>query len=438
MVFDRSAGPSVTPLLRYIDSSPSPYHAIEAALAMLAAAGFTRLEEGEAWALEPGKSYMAVRGGKTLVAWRQGTAHPAEAGFRLVGAHSDSPVLKLRPRPDMDARGLKYLTTEVYGGPLLNTWFDRDLKLAGALYCGEDKLERVLVDLPGLNLRTVSLAIHLRKDKGSDTFTLDREKDLAVVAGAGKESAFDLVRSALASQLDRDPGPVISFDLSLGDAAPATRIGAEGELISAPRLDNLFSCYAALAALLAAPAAMPFTTGAVIYDAEEIGSQTYGGARSNFAEGVLSRIVAASGASPEDVWRAKARSLIVSADMAHAEHPAFASATDPGHVPEINKGLAIKNGPMGNYAVGPAAEAWFELVCRKVGLTLQRFRYRCDHGRGSSIGPIVTTALGIEGIDVGAPMLAMHSARELAGAADIDHAIAAFTAFYSSEEPLPF
>jgi len=421
------------PFLRFIDHSPSPYHAIAEAAALLTAAGFIPLTESERWTLAPGGAYFVVRGGKSLIAWRQGTAPVADAGFRLVAAHSDSPVLKLRPRPDLDAKGLRLLTAEVYGGPLLSTWFDRELKLAGAVWCSGDAVKRHLVDL-GLPVRLVSLAIHLKQDKTSDSFTLDREKDLSVFVGQGAKPGMALVRDAITEALGSDPGPILSLDLSLGDAAPASRLGAEGELISAPRLDNLFSAYTALLALSETSAPRETTTGVIIYDAEEIGSQTYTGARSNFVEGVIERIV---GGASEDVWRAKARSILISADMAHGEHPAFTTATDPVHVPALNGGLAVKSGVMGNYAIGPAVEAWFLSVCDEAKVPLQRFRYRCDHGRGSSIGPMATAGLGIAGIDVGAPMLAMHSVRELAGSTDIDHSIRAFAAMFAARDPLP-
>ncbi|MDR3527627.1 MAG: M18 family aminopeptidase [Rhizomicrobium sp.] len=421
-------------LLAFLNKAPSPYHAVVEAAALLTAAGFSELSESGRWQLEAGKGYFVIRGGKTIVAWRQGTGIAAEEGLRIVVAHTDSPTLKLRPRPDMKSRNQRYLTTEIYGGPLLYSWLDRDLKLSGALYCGDTDITRVLVSLDQLPVRAVSLAIHLRQDKGSDSYSFDREKDFALVIGDGEASGMELIAEAAKAQLGSDPGPILSLDLELSDADPARRIGAGGSLISAPRLDNLFSCYTALAALLAQPSVRPWTQMVALYDSEEIGSQTYTGARSNTVDGIIHRVVGAT--AEEEVWRAKARSVVVSADMAHSEHPGFISATDPGHVPELNKGLALKSGSMGNYAIGPAAEAWFSLICKKAGVPLQRFRYRCDHGRGSSIGPIMTTSLGISGIDVGSPMLAMHSARELAGAGDVALTIAAFTAFFAAEDRL--
>lgn len=426
--------PYTEPFLAYIDASPSPYHAVAEAARLLTEAGFTALEEGARWDLQPGAAYFVIRGGKSLMAWRQGTGPAGDAGLRLIGAHSDSPVLKLRPRPDLDAKGVKLLTAEVYGGPLLNTWFDRELKLAGAVWCGGDRVKCHLVSLDNLPVRLVSLAIHLKADKGSDSFTLDREKDLAVLVGQSGASSLELLNNAIADALGGNPGPILSMDLSLGDAMPAQCIGTEKELISAPRLDNLFSAYTALMALIETDAPTASTIGAIIYDAEEIGSQTYAGARSNFVEGVVERIV---GGVPEDVWRAKAHSVIISADMAHAEHPAFTAATDPVTVPALNGGLAVKTGVQGNYAIGPAIEAWFLHLCDEAKVPLQRFRYRCDHGRGSSIGPMATSGLGIAGIDVGAPMLAMHSIRELAGAADLGASIRAFAAFYAARGAIP-
>ncbi|GAA0546064.1 aspartyl aminopeptidase [Rhizomicrobium palustre] len=423
--------------LAFLEKSASPYHAVAECAAQLTAAGFTELAESARWQLEPGKGYFVVRGGKAILAWRQGLASAAEEGVRIIVAHTDSPVLKVRPRPDMKSRNLRCLTTEIYGGPLLYTWLDRDLKLTGALYCGETAIERVLVDLDELPVRAVSLAIHLRQDKGSDTYTFEREKDFAIVVGDGETAGLDLIHNAVTQKLGRDPGPILSFDLELNTTDKPKLVGENGRLISAQRLDNLFSCYTALTALIENPAPTSWTNAIALYDSEEIGSRTHTGAQSNTMDGILHRIVAASGTAEEDIWRAKARSVVISADMAHSEHPAFVSATDPVTVPELNKGLALKSGAMGNYAIAPGAEAWFSLTCKKAGVPLQRFRYRCDHGRGSSIGPIMTTVLGITGIDVGSPMLAMHSAREMAGAEDLAFAIHAFAAAFTTEEKLP-
>jgi aspartyl aminopeptidase len=423
-------------LLHYIDKSPSPYHAVREARAMLGAAGFTELREADRWDVQAGQGYFVIRGGKTIVAWRQGSGPVAEAGFRIIAAHSDSPVLKLRPRPDLKVRDGGYLTTEIYGSPLLHTWLDRDLHLAGAIFHrdGARGIQCSLVHVDDLRLRAISLAPHLKQEHKIDGVIIDLQKDLPLAFTQGDGDIVDTLRARVADAGGFKPEQLLNFDLCLADAQPSSFGGHAREFISAPRLDNLFSSWCAVAALVGCESASPHTSVSVLYDSEEIGSQTWTGARSNFLDSILHRVSCGSADSAEDFWRAKSRSILLSADMAHAEHPSFKDATDPHHVPEINKGVAIKSSAKGNYAIGHAASAWLEMICRDAGLSLQRFMYRCDHGGGSSVGPIVSTNLGICGVDVGAPMLAMHSAREFAGASDVGHALAVFGAFFASTD----
>ena len=415
-------------LLRFIDASPSPYHAILAAKALLEGAGFRERREGDRWTVEPGQAYFTVRGGKTIVAWRQGSRPVAEAGFHIVAAHSDSPVLKLRPRPGLRVGEVGYLTTAIYGSPLLHTWLDRDLCLAGAVYLADDGPSPRIVHAPDLKLRALSLAPHLRRGMKAEGLVIDMQKDLPLIFTEGAEDTV----TQLFERLGFDQRQVLAFDLSLADTQPGALVGQAQSFISAPRLDNLFSTYCALSALVGTAADREHTSVAAIYDSEEIGSQTWTGAGSNVLDAVLQRLNNASGGDVEDLLRAKARSVLVSADMAHGEHPSFTEATDPVHVPRLNKGLAIKSGERGNYAMGHDAAAWFEAVCRGAGLTPQRFMYRCDHGGGSSVGPIISTGLGVSGVDVGAGMIGMHSIRELAGAQDVALSIRAFSAFLAA------
>ena len=424
--------------LSFIDASPSPFHAVEEARAMLIAAGFVELRETDRWTLEAGGAYFFVRGGKTVLAWRQGAAAPAEAGLRIIAAHSDSPVLKVRVKPGKTARDQYLLATEIYGSPLLYTWLDRDLKFAGRLYYrGKDGLAQFsLIDRDDLLVRVNSLAPHLRKTRGIETVTLDKHNDLAVTLCGLADGDGDVGGAPFPAVLydaigvSADDG--LGYELCLADTLPACLTGSDRSFISAPRLDNLFSAWCALSALCHA-SQQAQTQLAVVYDAEEIGSETWTGAGSNILDMALARINGASGGDGEDLARAKARSIFISADMAHAEHPSHPDATDPDHVPAINGGLAVKTSARGNYAIGQPAAAWFANVCADARLSLQRFMYRCDHGGGSSVGPIVSTSAGICGIDVGAPMLAMHSIREMAGAHDLEHTIKAFTAFYVSD-----
>ncbi len=399
---------------------------------MLKAVGFSELGEADRWSLEPGSGYYLCRGGRSLIAWRQGHGKVEDHGFRIIAAHTDSPVLKLRPRPGLRVRGIGYLTTEVYGSALLHTWLDRDLKIAGAIYYADatGALNTQIVELADPPVRAMSLAPHLKKERKIEQLTLDLQKDLPVIYAQESDDPFEpLLRSLLGADPDRN---ILHTDLFLSDTQPSALIGKNKEFISAPRLDNLFSCFASLTALTRCGKDKLHTSVVALYDAEEIGSQTWTGAKSNLLDGTLMRMVAEGTGEAERLLRAKARSVLISADMAHGEHPSFPDATDPVHVPQLNNGLAVKSSARGNYATGNYAAAWFVNLCQQAEIPLQTFMYRCDHGGGSSVGPIISTGVGICGFDVGAPMIAMHSIRELAGTYDIDTAITAFALVYTS------
>lgn len=425
---------SAPDLIRYLDASPSPWHAIAAARARLEAAGFRERSEADRWDVAPGEAGFAIRGGKTIVAWRQGRRPPSEAGYRIVAAHSDSPVLKLRPRPGMAFNQLGYLTTAGYGSLLLHTWLDRDLCLAGAVYLADDagRTPR-LIHSPELKLRAMSLAPHLRRGaKGPEGLVIDIQKDLPLIFTHRVED----VVGQLFQDLGFDARDVLAFDLALSDTQPASLVGRSGAFISAPRLDNLFNAFCGLEALISTAADLDQTAVVAVYDAEEIGSQTWIGAGSNVLDAALHRLNAAAGGDMEDLLRAKARSVLLSADMAHGEHPSFPDATEPAHVPRLNGGIALKSSERGNYAIGHDAAAWLEWLCREAGLPTQKFMYRCDHGGGSSVGPIISTGLGVCGVDVGAAMIGMHSIRELAGAEDVGLATRAYSAFLAAPRSL--
>jgi aspartyl aminopeptidase len=423
-------------LLPFIDASPTPYHAVRQGKLLLGKAGFKQLQEADPWQLEPGGAYFVVRGGKTLIAWRQGSEPVSEHGFRIIAAHSDSPALKLRPDPILTGRGAGYLATEIYGSPLLYTWLDRDLFIAGNVYyeTKSGALSSKLIELREMRVRAISLAPHLRVEK-SDDLKIDRNKDFPVVVttdpGAAGEALLDAIRTEIPDQKT-----IRMLDGFLADAAPCALIGSERRFVSGPRLDNLFCSFATLSALAQCPPSSRHTSLASIFDAEEIGSAVWTGARSNALDTVLSRIALASDHDRAALERSKARSIILSADMAHAEHPSFPDATEPSHAPHLNKGIALKFGARGNYAIGPRATAWFRHICDLAGAPTQNFMYRCDHGGGSSVGPLITTNIGIEGVDVGAPMLAMHSVRELAGVDDLATLVKAFENTYTNNEAL--
>ena len=425
-------------LLDFINQSPSPYHVIESCTALLEAADFQFVPERERWQLEPGGRYYTTRGGKTLIAWREGLKVPAETGIRVIGAHSDSPTLKVKSSIGRTELNGELLSFDIYGSPLLHTWLDRDLELAGALYVRDgDAVESKLLRLSNLPVRLVSIAPHLKREKKIEGVTIDRQEDLLAFLSQTGKSCRESFLAVLEQHGNIDADKLLSFDLCVADLQPAAHAGMNEEFLSAPRLDNLFCAFAALKAILATPETEHGCMIA-IFDSEEIGSNTWTGARSNFADAVLERSNYVRGGTAEDLLRAKARSVLISADMAHAEHPseALKDSTDPENVPILNEGLAVKSSARGNYATGYPAESWFKRVCQDAGLNLQRFMYRCDHGGGSSIGPITTTALGICGIDVGAPMIAMHSAREFGGAQDFDQTCKAFEAVFVAPEGL--
>lgn len=421
---------NIAALIDFIDGSPSPYHSIAEMRRRLDASGYICLNEQDSWALEPGGKYYSIRGGKTLAAFRVGVAPPVEVGCRILAAHSDSPVLKVRPRPGYRARDAAMLTADVYGSPLLHTWLDRDLKIAGAVF---GKAGVKPIEIPSVRLRVNSLAPHLKSEMKTEQVLVDRQDDLKLTFSQSPGDIEEQLNEVL-SQASGSTDPVLSYDLCLADTQPTSLLGAGGEFISGPRLDNLFSSFCAFKALIDSRAT-PQTQIAVMFDSEEIGSGTWTGARSNVLEMLLTRLDATFGGSREDLFRLKARSMVLSADMAHAEHPSKIEATDPKHVPSLNGGLAVKSSAGAGYAIGHSTEAWFKAICHEAGLTLQHFKYRCDHGGGSSVGPHLTTQLGICGIDVGTPLLSMHSIREMGGAKDIAHAISAFNAFFESENP---
>jgi len=417
-------------LRAFVDASPTPFHLVGEMVRRLAGAGFTELAEVDRWDLSPGDQRYVVRDGGSVVAFRVGAAPLADAGVRLVGTHTDSPTFKVRPRYDVRRAGLKLVGVEPYGGLLAHTWLDRELTVAGRLATRDGALHRVV--LPGAPLRLPSLAIHL--DRGvRDGLVLDPQRQLVPVWGY--DGADDLVE-ALALVAGVPHTDVVGHDLVLTDSLPAAETGADGSWIAAPRLDNQGSCHSATLALLAAgPAA--HTQLLVANDHEEVGSGSAEGARGSFLADVLARLVAATGDGdidgprphdPQDLHRTVARSRLVSADMAHAVHPNFADRHEPQHAPALGGGPVLKLNANQSYATDAGSGGWFASRCADAGVPLQHFVTRADLPCGSTIGPLTATRLGIATVDVGSPMLAMHSCRELASAADVPLMVAALTA----------
>jgi aspartyl aminopeptidase len=410
-------------LRAFVDASPSPGHAVAELARRLAAAGFTELAETDAWDPAPGAGHYVVRHG-SLVAFRLGSRPLSAAGLRIIGAHTDSPTFKVRPHADVRQAGYRLVGVEPYGGGLWHTWLDRELTVAGrvALRGGGTALVR----LPGAPLRLPSLAIHLDRSV-KEGLTLDPQKHLVPVWDRDLGSEPGLAE-ALADAVGAEPDDVVGHDLVLADTQPAGVAGADGSWVAAPRLDNLGCCHSGLLALLAA-APGERTQVLVCNDHEEVGSGSMSGARGSFLEDVVHRLAAAT--DPGDaqaVHRAIARSVLGSADMAHAVHPTRSERHESEHRPELGGGPVLKLNANQAYATDAATGGWFTERCAEADVPVQRFVSRADLPCGSTIGPLTATRLGIATVDVGAPTLAMHSCRELVSALDVPLMVAALTA----------
>ncbi|QLL06897.1 M18 family aminopeptidase [Mycobacterium vicinigordonae] len=402
----------------FIDASPSPFHACATVAVRLLEAGYTELRELDRWPAEPGR-YFVVRAG-SLVAWHGGVAGTP---FRIVGAHTDSPNLRVKQHPDRVVAGWRVVALEPYGGAWLNSWLDRDLGISGRLSVREGSaVSHRLVRIDEPILRVPQLAIHLADDRKS--LTLDPQRHLNAIWGVGEGSFIDYVagRAGVAA------ADVLAADLMTHDLTPSAVIGADASLLSAPRLDNQASCYAGLEALLAAEPG-DFLPVLALFDHEEVGSTSDHGAQSNLLTTVLERIVLTAGGGREDYLRLLPASLLASADMAHATHPNYPERHEPGHWIEVNQGPVLKVHPNLRYATDGRTAAAFALACEQAGVSLQRYEHRADLPCGSTIGPMASARTGIPTVDVGAAQLAMHSARELMGAHDVPRYAAALRAF---------
>jgi aspartyl aminopeptidase len=412
-------------LRAFVDASPSPSHAVAEMARRLADAGFTELAETDRWDPAPGGRHFVVRHG-SLVAFRLGGRPLAESGMRLVGAHTDSPTFKVRPHSDVRQAGYRLVGVEPYGGGLWHTWLDRELTVAGRVVLRGGAT--ALVRLPGAPLRLPSLAIHLDRSV-REGLTLDPQRQLVPVWDQGLEGEPGFLE-AVASAAGVDADDIVGHDLVLADTQPAARSGADGTWIAAPRLDNLGCSHAGLLALLAAPAG-DRTQVLVANDHEEVGSGSMAGARGSFLEDVVRRLASATDpGDPEAVHRAVARSILVSADMAHAVHPTQYDRHEPAHRPRLGGGPVLKLNANQAYATDATTGGWFADRAAQAGVPLQRFVTRADLPCGSTIGPLTATRLGIATVDVGSPTLAMHSCRETASALDVPLMVDALTACY--------
>jgi aspartyl aminopeptidase len=415
-------------LCDFIDASPSPFHVCVTVAQRLRAAGYAELSEADPWPRDG--QFFAVRAG-SIVAWNtveHSTADP-ERPFRIVGAHTDSPNLRVKQHPDRLVAGWQVVALEPYGGAWLNSWLDRDLGVSGRLSVRDGPGVRqrlVRIDTP--ILRVPQLAIHLAEDRKS--VTLDPQRHVNAVWGVGEAPRSFL--GYVAERAGVDLADVLGADLMTHDLLPSALVGAEGTLVSAPRLDNQASCYAGLEAFLAAEP-RGYLPVLALFDHEEVGSMSDHGAQSNLLTTVLERIVLAAGGGREDFLRRLPGSVVASGDMAHATHPNYPDRHEPGHLIEVNAGPVLKVQPNLRYATDGRSAAAFALACEQAGVPLQRYEHRADLPCGSTIGPMTSARTGIPTVDVGAAQLAMHSARELMGVDDVAAYSAALRAFLSPE-----
>jgi aspartyl aminopeptidase len=408
-------------LCEFIDASPSPFHVCVTVARRLVDAGFRELAEADAWPTFG--NFFTVRAG-SLVAWRAAGADPA-APFRIVGAHTDSPNLRVKQHPDRFVSGWQVVALQPYGGAWLNSWLDRDLGVSGRLSVRTaDGIEHRLVRIDEPVLRVPQLAIHLAEDRKSVSLDPQRHVNAVWGVGSGPRSFLGYV----AGQAGVDADEVLGIDLMTHDLTPSTLAGAEGELLSAPRLDNQCTCYAGLEAFLAAEPAGRLPVLA-LFDHEEVGSQSDHGAQSELLLTVLERITLAVGGGREDFLRRLPGSMVASGDMAHATHPNYPERHEPYHLIEVNGGPVLKVQPNLRYATDGRTAAAFALACGQAGVPLQRYEHRADLPCGSTIGPMTAARTGIPTVDVGAAQLAMHSAREVMGADDVASYSAALRAF---------
>lgn len=409
---------------RFIDTSPTPYHAVENAVAELLAAGFEPFDvTSTSW---PGRRYR--RSGGALIAWVDG-ADP-HGPSRYIGAHTDSPNLRIRPRPDVTSAGVAQLGIEVYGGALLNSWLDRDLGLAGRVALrSDDDVEYRLFRTSEPLLRVPQLAIHLDREVNDRGLLLDRQRHMTPIWSLDL-SDRPLFAPWLAEQVDAAPVDVLAWDVACFDLQAHSILGRNGEFLAVGRLDNLASCWAGLQALKALDGGSGDTAVLMLFDHEEVGSATATGADSMFATRVLEQRAFALGLTRSEWLSSFERSLMLSADMAHATHPNYPERHEPSHHIAMGGGPVIKYNVNARYATEAKSAGEFKRVCANTGIPVQEYSHRGDMPCGSTIGPFLAAGFAVATVDVGAPQLSMHSARELMAVDDVDFLLQAFGAWF--------
>lgn len=420
-------------LMQFINDSPTPFHAVTSMTSQLKVAGYNQLDMANVWRLQAGGRYFITRNDSTIVAFQLPQAGALQR-LHMVGAHTDSPCLKIKPNPEINNNGYHQLGVEVYGGALLHPWFDRDLSLAGKVV-GRNNSGQIVshyLDFKRPVACIPSLAIHLDRD-ANKAHSVNPQTDLPVLLGQALGDDFSF-RDLLAQELKangHEVEQVIDYEMNLYDAQPPALIGLNNEFLAAARLDNLLSCYMGLTAMIESNP----TQGVLLIcnDHEEVGSQSAEGAQGNFLMSVLQRIYPTA----EQLHQVLTASTFISVDNAHGVHPNFADKHDKQHGPKLNQGPVIKVNANQRYATNAVTSAMIKELARQIELPIQTFVVRSDMGCGSTIGPITAAQLGVRTLDLGVPTFAMHSIRELAGSADAQITHKLLKQFFKTEMIIP-
>ncbi len=432
----KTASQYVTELLNFIDNSPSPWHVTDSVKKQLSANNFQQLKEKNSWGLQKNRGYYIIRDDSSIIAFMTGNKPLSETGYKIIGAHTDSPGLRVKPKAAHYEGGLLRLGVEVYGGPILATFSDRDLSLAGRISYKNDKglIKTQLVDFKKPVLRLPNLAIHLNRKVNEEGLKFHKQNELPLILSCANKQLPEQYFYKLLGQLSGlESKQILSWELNVYDTQKGSFWGVEQEFYTNSQLDNLASCHAGLTALLDKKIQYPDATlVCAFFDHEEIGSESCKGADGSLLTDVLTRIAFSLGNNHENYLRALAQSFMISVDMAHAYQPNFPTAYEPNHKVMINQGLVIKTNANHRYSSESISEAMFINWCQQENVPYQYYSHRTDIPCGSTIGPMTSAKLGIRSIDVGNPMWAMHSIRESAGVDDHLHLIKVLQRFFDN------
>jgi aspartyl aminopeptidase len=401
-------------LLKFLDASPTPFHAVRVMANDLEQAGFQYLRESDSWDLQQGSRYYTTRNGSSIIAFSLGSQPVANSGFRLLGAHTDSPCLKLKPNPVIVKKGYLQLGVEVYGGVLMNPWFDRDLSLAGRISYrskGGDICSGLINFIDPVAI-IPSLAIHLDREANSAHPVNPQLHLLPILMQSDEKPVFNKLLLAQAKKEIDDIETILSHELSFYDTQPACLTGINKQFITSARLDNLLSCFTGMSSLITASDTASCLL--VCNDHEEVGSTSAAGAQGPFLRSTLERIVT----DRDDFHRCLSQSMLFSVDNSHGIHPNYAAKHDANHGPVLNQGPVIKVNANQRYASNSETAAFFQHLCEQSDVPWQSFVTRSDMACGSTIGPLTAAELGVRTLDIGVPTFAMHSIREMCGSLD--------------------